>query len=396
MAGLRTVLELFLMDIKTVIGVLYWGNLLYSTVILSYRLYQKTFDNQDHILQCGLAKLVQALGWLLMYLRGSISDLLSVILGNSLLFIGYFMDGQELLHLIGQKTKKTNLIQRSILAVSIVGYICMELLLGQPNIRVSLSSISVFAILLIPTLRLARNENNGRFKKYLGSAYLFFILLLLPRAITSLLFSEMDLFTSNVIQNASFIVVLMIMFFSSIAMLLLMKEDAYDQTEKMAAMDFLTNIPNRRSFMLAASTYFEWHKRTTEDVSVLFLDIDYFKKVNDKYGHAFGDEVLVNFAGIIGKYTREADFFCRYGGEEFLIFLSSSNAEQGMQVCDRIHEAVEQAVFPAHPDFHYTISIGLVSGIPTPGEKLVDFIHKSDAAMYRAKETGRNRTVLYT
>lgn len=392
-AGLMPFLELFLLDIKTIISVLCWGNLLYSGIIFTYQLYQIDSDNKRYIVRLGFAKLIQALGWSLLFF--SEYSLFLPAAGTTLILFGYYLDGQGILTIIGQKTRMTDKIQTVILAVFILLYNIMVCSGINGNICEAAASAGMFAVLLIPTVKLAVNEDNGRLKRHLGNVYLFFLLLMLPRAGAYIWLDDMQLFTNNIIQNLTFIMFLMMMIFSGTAMLLMIKEDAYDRSEKMAALDDLTNLPNRRSFLLAAHTYFEWHKRAGEEVSVLFLDIDHFKKVNDIYGHSFGDDVLVSFARIIESCTREADLCCRYGGEEFLIFISSGNSEQAMNVCNRIRSEVEMVRFDSFPDFKYTISIGVASGVPAAAEKMEDFIRKSDKAMYKAKASGRNTTIVY-
>ncbi|MCL1833560.1 MAG: diguanylate cyclase [Leptospirales bacterium] len=162
-----------------------------------------------------------------------------------------------------------------------------------------------------------------------------------------------------------------------------------------ARIDALTQIPNRHSFFLNTPSFFDFHARLSYPVALLFFDIDDFKKVNDNYGHAFGDEVLKNFAVVVSGAIRSFDLLCRYGGEEFIVLLSNTDQINGLTVAKRIMNGIERASFPAKPGFKYTTSIGLYSGIPKRNEKVEEYIDKADQTMYIAKKNGKNRIEVY-
>ena len=163
-----------------------------------------------------------------------------------------------------------------------------------------------------------------------------------------------------------------------------------------AKTDALTQVANRHSFFLNSPSFFEFHIRLGNPIALLFLDIDDFKKVNDTYGHSFGDDVLKNFAMIISGAIRSFDILCRYGGEEFILLLSNTDQNNGIAVGKRIMEGIEQASFPEKPGFKYTTSIGLYSGIPQRNESVEEYINKADQAMYIAKKNGKNRIEVYS
>ena len=131
------------------------------------------------------------------------------------------------------------------------------------------------------------------------------------------------------------------------------------------------------------------------NVSLIIVDIDFFKKVNDTYGHAAGDEVLRTVAGIIKQALRESDIPSRYGGEEFAVLLPFTHIEEAKIVGERLRKAVESAPIPINQDnenamnINVTISMGLAefNGTET-GEALFE---RADKALYEAKENGRNQ-----
>jgi diguanylate cyclase (GGDEF)-like protein len=124
---------------------------------------------------------------------------------------------------------------------------------------------------------------------------------------------------------------------------------------------------------------------------VLFLDIDYFKSINDKYGHAFGDLVLIKMAAVIDKCLRKSDLSCRYGGEEFVMLLSDSDSKVAQTVAERILNEVRQTRFEEHTGFSFSASIGICTTVPASGYNFEDAVRFADEAMYRAKRSGRDQ-----
>ena len=162
--------------------------------------------------------------------------------------------------------------------------------------------------------------------------------------------------------------------------------------------DYLTGAYVKSILKHNMDTMISSAKRYKRNFSVLMADIDFFKNINDKYGHLAGDFVLKSIGEIIREIVRESDMFFRYGGEEFVILMPETNAENAKIVADRIKNAVENKVFlytkGMDEAIFVTISIGGYEYIQ--GEKESDYfdiIEIVDEALYEAKETGRNRVV---
>jgi diguanylate cyclase (GGDEF)-like protein len=134
-------------------------------------------------------------------------------------------------------------------------------------------------------------------------------------------------------------------------------------------------------------------RRYETTVSVLLIDIDFFKRVNDTHGHLVGDDVLTEIAELLQRAVRAVDVVARYGGEEFVIVLPETGAVGAASFAERIRELVEAKTFVQTPDgtgLHITASIG-VATFPSPGVQTVeDLLAKADQALYRAKAEGRN------
>lgn len=157
-----------------------------------------------------------------------------------------------------------------------------------------------------------------------------------------------------------------------------------------AETDALTNIHNRRRIMELSEHEFKTAQRYDYPCSLLLIDIDHFKTVNDTFGHATGDAVLVDFAARCGNALREADFFGRIGGEEFLIFMPHSTQKQAFNAAQRLRTIINATpLHAAGANVKISISIGvaeLSDGTPT----LDALFKQADSALYRAKQTGRD------
>ncbi|MCP5021108.1 MAG: diguanylate cyclase [bacterium] len=161
-----------------------------------------------------------------------------------------------------------------------------------------------------------------------------------------------------------------------------------------ALTDVLTNLPNRRYAMKRLGSEWASVKRTGRDISLVMLDVDFFKKVNDTYGHDVGDEVLRETAEVMRRAVRSSDEACRIGGEEFLVICKNTNESAAMVVAERIRVALENHVteFGQYRGA-VTASMGVASfcsGSMAPS----DLLKRADEAVYAAKDQGRNRCVL--
>ena len=158
----------------------------------------------------------------------------------------------------------------------------------------------------------------------------------------------------------------------------------------MAITDSLTGAFNRRYLELQASRALQDWERSRRSVSLLLLDIDHFKKINDEFGHHVGDEALKSLVSLIKERIRGVDTLCRYGGEEFVLLLSDTRAAQAKIVANQLRRAVEQEqLLPQGP---MTVSVGVCDLIAV--SDLENWLRHADAALYSAKDGGRNRVEL--
>ncbi|MEA3455657.1 MAG: diguanylate cyclase [Campylobacterota bacterium] len=164
-----------------------------------------------------------------------------------------------------------------------------------------------------------------------------------------------------------------------------------DKLLALSQTDMLTGLYNRRFFYDNVTAILPSEHSLENDFYLFMLDLDHFKKVNDTYGHNVGDQVLVSFADIIRNILRDEDIFARFGGEEFVLFFSSTDKKSVIEIAERINTAVRNATFDFAPGLKITVSIGISHNTL----ELNKLLGKADKALYKAKETGRDTYVIY-
>lgn len=164
-----------------------------------------------------------------------------------------------------------------------------------------------------------------------------------------------------------------------------------DKLLELATTDELTGLTNRREGMRCLAEAWAASDRTAAPLSCIMLDIDYFKRVNDTYGHAAGDAVLVAIGQTLRSVIRRDERICRIGGEEFLLLCTNTTCEEACAAAERMRQAVEAcASFPDIGDVRITVSLGVAQrtdAFASPD----DLLHAADEALYAAKQNGRNR-----
>jgi len=165
-----------------------------------------------------------------------------------------------------------------------------------------------------------------------------------------------------------------------------------DRLERQAQQDYLTGLYNRRFFLEQGETELARAQRYDNELSLFMLDIDHFKAINDTYGHATGDAALLELSHVLRETLRSVDIIGRWGGEEFVILLPETDAQEAAEIAERLREAVEHAkVTPATGlPLHFTVSIGIAT-LKEKDANIDVLLNYADEALYQAKNTGRNK-----
>lgn len=180
-----------------------------------------------------------------------------------------------------------------------------------------------------------------------------------------------------------------------VGMLLRVHRDEQEM-RSLASYDSLTGLLSRHAFFDNASNYVSLARREQKSFSVVIIDLDHFKKINDRYGHPAGDAVLKLFADVVNSVARRSDIIGRIGGEEFAIVLPSTASSEGLEFCERLHQAIDKAVLKFNGSaIRYTVSIGLSEFDNGSEDSIDDLLARADLALYQAKQAGRNQTATF-
>jgi diguanylate cyclase (GGDEF)-like protein len=171
------------------------------------------------------------------------------------------------------------------------------------------------------------------------------------------------------------------------------EKQRHAELEVQAATDPLTGLFNRRHFMLMGTRHFHSARANLLPLSLIMMDVDHFKNVNDQHGHLVGDRVLIQLSEVLNSCIRQEDLCCRYGGEEFVILLPNTDLKTGLTIAERVrHEVCSLTTLTGDTEIHITISAG-VTTMQASDHTLFDVVHRADQALLSAKNAGRNQTL---
>ncbi|WP_020587637.1 diguanylate cyclase [Desulfobacter curvatus] len=174
-------------------------------------------------------------------------------------------------------------------------------------------------------------------------------------------------------------------------------EASKEELRILATTDPMTKLYNRRSFANISANLLGQSKRESQAMSVLMIDIDKFKGINDTHGHDVGDTVIITMAENLRNMSRTGDIICRYGGEEFVLLLPNTRIDGARTLGEKIRRQIEESTVKIESggQVHFTVSIGATE-VDVPAEKnLEPALKRADVALYQAKEGGRNKLVTF-
>jgi diguanylate cyclase (GGDEF)-like protein len=217
--------------------------------------------------------------------------------------------------------------------------------------------------------------------------------------VVAAIFAPAEIFTQHIfpaITPRLFFVGSMMQMCLTFGFVLMMNYRLVTDLRVLAVRDPLTGILNRRSLEDEASYLLARCDRNNEVLTLMMIDVDFFKSVNDQYGHQTGDEVLKQLVGVVNATIRTGDYFARYGGEEFCVMLPLTTKEEALVLAERLRQRYAETPFQVDArNIHSTISIGLTDTRQT-GIEFRALVSAADQAMYQAKQAGRNRVEIYS
>ncbi|WP_422847161.1 GGDEF domain-containing protein [Acidovorax sp. M14] len=333
------------------------------------------------------APLLWLLSTVLFGARGAIPDWLGLVLANQLLVLGsvtYYMGTRQFM---GQPA--TWRTWNWVMAGTTVVFAWLTY--GWPNYAVRVGFFTVvMGVLYAAQLRFMLRHGGRNFPVRLVEVMLGLHMLVLGVRLVSILAGHAgnDLMEPSLFQTLYIGAYALTVLMLSIGAVLMATDRLRTELEHLATYDSLTQTLNRRALLQRCEDELERAQRYGNGPSIMMVDLDNFKAVNDTRGHQHGDAVLVHFAECTRQVLRRADRLGRYGGEEFMVLLPGADAQAALGVAQRIHATLATG----HP-LDCEVSIGLTSWTG-PQETLDAMLSRADAALYRAKEEGRNRTVV--
>ena len=338
------------------------------------------------------------LGFFLLALRDYIPDYVSIIIGNMSIVLALVILHQGIRSFFGNETQDK--FHLSLLLL--FGLVFHYLLFTDENvaIRVIISSFTIsflmyrsgYLLLFKAPEKLKKSAAPGGVMMWITGAFFF------VRAIDAIvLFNTYDLFVSRWTNVLSYVMGAVLVaawtfgfFFLNSTRLELELEAARDEMETLIITDYLTGIHNRRYFFERAQQEFQRARRYEGSFSMLVIDADRFKNVNDRYGHAAGDKALKVTASVVSGSMRTSDTCARLGGEEFGVLLLETDLDKAKDTAERIRSQMEwTSISFDGQQFNITLSLG-VAVMESGDLSVTDVLHRADQALYRAKEKGRN------
>lgn len=330
----------------------------------------------------------------------SLGDLLPmpvmVILANGALLLGLGAYHRAFERFYGRRSAPVDL---AIIAVAMAGMFWLSAIDPCFICRLELASV-VWGVLLLRSMWLLhgmRKEDESRSRRMLLAIYGLVAAYVAARV---LVYLRLDVpFDATIATNdyginlISPIFVALLPVVGTTAFVLLCTERVKRQLEIVAATDYLTGLPNRRTLVAAGGAAFHRARESGDGLAVGVIDIDSFKSINDTHGHGVGDEVLAFVSGCLKQAARRGDLVARSGGEEFVVLMSGLGLAEAAAAVERIRAAVEGSRFEQDGlPLHITISAG-VAGCGAGDRDFDDVFRRADRALYLAKLAGRNRVM---
>lgn len=334
-----------------------------------------------------------AFGLLLIGLRDVIALWASVVLGNGFLLSGLLLFNVAVAEILGRPAARIKVF--AVCAGFFLLFHCLLIAGVDSRFRVALVSafFCVLAVIMIRGVRQSQSLHTQKARVLMQAVYGVVLLTAAIRCLHTLFFapSAMHVFEPNWTQVLSFMCLFLAMIGAAINYIFMQTALAYRDLEQIANHDALTGVRSRRNFMEMAIRDRAMAERMQRSFSVVMLDLDNFKRINDEFGHLVGDEALACFGQILRNALRDVDLIGRYGGEEFCLALTDSHPDFAITAAERIRSRVEAHELVRHGKrVPLTVSIGLAGMTASTPRTLEALLHSADQALYAAKNAGRN------
>ena len=375
-----------MIDIRTFILVLAIGNICFAMLIAGYSRSGAAHPSM-HIWKW--ARLVQGAAHALSYARVDFPSLSIEVILTSLLITGMAMEVSAYARFLGVRN-----CNRMLVPVAVIGVLAMDAMrIGgtNPYDMQAILALEIATMTAMMSWLLLRNWRDGSpLQRLMGLNHVLFCLLMLVRAYVWVADPRSQTFAGIMVHMLTFLIGYPLMIVNGFGFILLCKLQDDRKMEELATVDGLTGLLNRRAFFERTETARALSIRLQKPVALMMLDIDHFKRLNDRFGHATGDDALVVFAHTVRDVLREQDVMGRLGGEEFALAMPGTDLAGALQAAERLRSKVSDApVLTDGNTYMMTVSIGVV--LIDPNEPINSALARADRALYSAKSNGRNR-----
>lgn len=301
---------------------------------------------------------------------------LSRYMQNLFLIFGAIYELFSVLLTVGKEKVENKSIFKSFLFVMISFIICY--LIGFDVVR--LTAIMILILLLTCVYQINKLKKDSFIAQLLGIIYSGFLIVMVIRVITEIKY--------ELTYVISFIGLIVLRVSCTLGILLISREKIDKELLRYANYDGLTNLLNRRTFISESEIFLKSINK--KQCVFLLIDIDFFKRINDTYGHLIGDKILIDFSEFLKSSFKSEDLCGRYGGEEFGVLIKNTDKQEAMDMANRLLLDISKKEIDG---INFTVSIGV--SIYESGKTVDDLYKEADVALYKAKHNGRNRAFIY-
>jgi diguanylate cyclase (GGDEF)-like protein len=339
-----------------------------------------------------IGRILSAVGFLLAAMRSLLPPAFSVFLPNLFLLAAASWSCSGIGQFVGRKNHYSYLIALNVVFGLIQAYFFFvnDSFFGR-TFSLSFATVLVFGLTAYYLFK-CRDRNflaSARFTLTIVSVFTILSVVRLPLLLNDPPSNIFDPHPSNAL---AFLGAFSFGFLWTGGFMMMVTQRLYEELYVLASVDLLTQTLNRRSMLQHLNQEFSRFERTKAPFSLILLDVDFFKRINDTYGHDGGDLVLTHLAQVLQQSLRKYDRLCRWGGEEFLVLLPDTGLAEATEIAERLRATVE-----ANPagkgEILHTISLG-VAEIARHGNSVTSLITEADRALYQAKQNGRNCVVV--
>jgi len=357
-------------------------------------LYSNKYPQFKGIKTLGYAFIVSCIGFVLIIFRNLIPDFLSIIVPNVLIVFSMALIHLSLTAFYEDNIKPIKQLSFVLVLMIFISALVFTYIENDTNIRIVMISLilSIQCLFVMLSILIAQQSKHHKANLMMAVSFLIFGIFFSLRALVTITEKPLlNFLNAGLLHSLSIIVYQYIVIVTSFGLVWLVSHKIHNKLIEQATHDPLTGVFNRHALEEIFTTEQSRSLRHQSPLSVVLLDIDYFKRLNDRYGYGVGDKILVLVAEVLIKNTRDYDSIARLSGEEFIIILPSTHSDKAKGVAEKLREKIEDLDYRIEDNqkIDITASFGVTS-CDIGQEVWLNVLDRCDKALSIAKENGRN------